>query len=110
MWEKLNRTDADSLYAAARFRAITAGVQAKNPAADAARLAKEDADRAMQWLTLACAAGYRDAAHMKRDPDLDPLRKRDDFKKLIADLEAKFPPPLEPAPPPRVFRSGRMPC
>jgi hypothetical protein len=26
---------------------------------------------------------------MKRDTDLDPLRSRDDFRKLIADLEAQ---------------------
>ena len=57
----------------------------------------------MQWLTLACAAGYRDAAHMKRDPDLDPLREREDFKKLIAELEKKFPPP-EVAPPPKAVQ------
>ena len=108
MWEKLNRTDADSLYAAACFRAITAGVQAKNPAADAARLAKDDADRAMQWLHKAVQAGYKDSAHMKKDTYLDPLREREDFKKLLADLEAKFPPPLEPAPPPPVRPSTRL--
>ena len=89
MWEKLNRTDADSLYNAACFRAVTAAVQAKNPGADATRLAKEDADRAMQWLLKAVQAGYKDAAHMKKDTDLDPLRERDDFKKLIAELEKK---------------------
>ena len=88
MWEKLNRTDTDSLYNAACFRAITAGVQAKAPGADAARLAIEDADRAMAWLTKAIAAGYKDAAHMKRDTDLDSLRERPDFKKLLAELEA----------------------
>jgi hypothetical protein len=26
---------------------------------------------------------------MKKDSDLDPLRGRDDFQKLLADLEAK---------------------
>ena len=26
-------------------------------------------------------------AHMKKDPDLDPLRERDDFKQLGKDLE-----------------------
>ncbi len=31
MWEKLNRTDADSLYNAACFRAIAAAVQVKTP-------------------------------------------------------------------------------
>jgi hypothetical protein len=27
-------------------------------------------------------------AHLKKDTDLDPLRERDDFKKLLAELEA----------------------
>ena len=88
MWEKRNRTDAESLYNASRFRAVAAGVQVKTPGADAARLAKDDADRAMQWLHKAVQAGYKDAAHMKKDPDLDPLRGREDFKKLLAELEA----------------------
>jgi hypothetical protein len=26
---------------------------------------------------------------MKTDPDLDPLRNRDDFKKLLGEVEAK---------------------
>ena len=36
----------------------------------------------------AIAKGYKNAAHMKRDKDLDPLRQRDDFKKLLTELEA----------------------
>jgi hypothetical protein len=36
----------------------------------------------------AVAKGYKDAAHMKKDTDLDPLRSREDFKKLVAELEA----------------------
>ncbi len=35
----------------------------------------------------AMKAGYKDADHMKKDTDLDPLRGRDDFKKLLAELE-----------------------
>ena len=89
MWEMLNRTDAGGLHAAARFRAVAAGVQAKAPGADAVKLARDDADRAMQWLHRAVQAGFRDAAHMKKDTDLDALRERDDFKKLLAKLEAK---------------------
>jgi hypothetical protein len=97
MWEKLIRTDAGSLYNAACFRAVTAAVQAKAPGADAARLAKEDADRAMDWLTKSVTAGYNDAAHMKKDTDLDALREREDFKKLLNALPA----PREIAPTPR---------
>ena len=74
MWEKLNRPDAASLYDAACWRAVTAAVQAKTSGAEAARLATEDADRAMAWLTKAIAAGYKDRANMEKDNDLDALR------------------------------------
>jgi hypothetical protein len=33
--------------------------------------------------------GYKDVAHMKKDTDLDPLRPREDFRKLLAELEGK---------------------
>ncbi len=36
----------------------------------------------------AVAAGYKDAAHIKQDKDLGALRERDDFKALLAELEA----------------------
>ena len=89
MWEKLNRTDADSLCEAPCCRAVTAGVQAKTPGADATQITKDDADRAVQWLHQAVQAGYKDAAHMRNVANLDPLRERDDFKELFAELEAK---------------------
>jgi hypothetical protein len=46
----------------------------------------------MELLHKAVKAGYRNAVHMKKDTDLDLLRGRDDFKKLLAELEAKSPP------------------
>ena len=36
-------------------------------------------------------AGYKDTAHMKKDPDLDPLRGREDFTKLMAEFEKTKP-------------------
>jgi hypothetical protein len=101
MLEKRNPTDAASLYNAACYRAVTASLQARAKDPDAARLAKEDADKAMAWLQKAVAAGYVDSAHMKTDADLDSLRGRADFQKLLADLEAKSEPKKELAPPPR---------
>ncbi len=91
MWEKLNRTDAFSLYNAACLRAVTAAVlkKATTPGADATRATNEHGDRAMAWLKQAVAAGFEDATHMEQDKDLDALRGRDDFKKLMLDLEAK---------------------
>jgi serine/threonine protein kinase/tetratricopeptide (TPR) repeat protein len=61
----------------------------------------EYADRAIELLRKAIRAGYKDVAHMKVDTDLEPLRDREDFKQLIADLEKKYPPKLELAPAPR---------
>jgi serine/threonine protein kinase/tetratricopeptide (TPR) repeat protein len=45
-------------------------------------------DEAMAMLRDAVAKGFKDTAHMKQDKDLDPLRGREDFKKLLAELEA----------------------
>ena len=42
----------------------------------------------MELLRQAVKAGFQDAAQMAEDPDLDPLRGREDFKKLLADLQA----------------------
>jgi len=49
-------------------------------------------DAAMKLLREAVSKGYKDVAHMKKDTDLDPLRQRDDFQKLVAELEAKAKP------------------
>ena len=57
----------------------------------------KQADLAMNWLQQAVAAGYKDAAHMKKDTDLDGLHKREDFKKLIAELESKAPTETRPS-------------
>jgi hypothetical protein len=48
----------------------------------------EQADLAMVWLQKAIAAGFKDKTKLKEDKDLDALRNRDDFKKLLADLGA----------------------
>jgi serine/threonine protein kinase/tetratricopeptide (TPR) repeat protein len=47
------------------------------------------ADRAMELLRQAIQAGYKNAAHMAEDADLAPLRPREDFKKLLAELNAQ---------------------
>jgi tetratricopeptide (TPR) repeat protein len=59
------------------------------------------ANRAIELLQRAVNAGLGDVAHIKANADLDPIRGREEFKKLLADLEAKFPPPREVLPAPR---------
>jgi tetratricopeptide (TPR) repeat protein len=47
------------------------------------------ADEAMLMLTEAVAKGYKDATSLKEELDLKPLRDREDFKRLVAELEKK---------------------
>jgi serine/threonine protein kinase/tetratricopeptide (TPR) repeat protein len=90
MWEKLKRPDAGSLYDAACMRAVTATViRATDKSEGAVKHAAVEADRAMAWLKQAAAAGFKSPAHMKSNQDLDALRDREDFKKLLEELEAK---------------------
>jgi tetratricopeptide (TPR) repeat protein len=44
------------------------------------------AAEAVQTLKESIAAGWSDAQHMSRDPDLAPLHNRDDFHRLLAEL------------------------
>ena len=46
-------------------------------------------DAAMKLLRDAVSKGYKDVAHMKKDIDLDPLRQREDYQKLVAELDGK---------------------
>src|SRR5262249_18335924 len=87
MWERLGRTDPESLYTAACMRAVTAaGLRAGSPPGPAPAAAGE-AGRAMGQLRRAVAAGFRGAARVRKDRDLDALRDREDFKALLARME-----------------------
>jgi tetratricopeptide (TPR) repeat protein len=52
-------------------------------------LAQRYADRAMALLRQAVALGYKNATQLKKDANLEPLRTRDDFMRLLAELEGK---------------------
>jgi hypothetical protein len=49
----------------------------------------EYADRAMELLTQAVKFGYDNATRLRSDSDLTLLQDRDDFRKLVAELESK---------------------
>jgi len=63
-----------------------AGVPGSNVTA---ALGAAELDRAIDVLRRAVANGYRNLPRFERDPDLDPLRKRPDFRLLM--LELAFP-------------------
>ena len=80
---------AEQLYNAACAYALCAEAarQAKSPVAGAPG-SENLAEEALALLKQAVAKGLKNAAHMKRDKDLDALRARVDFQKLLAKLEA----------------------
>jgi serine/threonine protein kinase/tetratricopeptide (TPR) repeat protein len=48
----------------------------------------KEADLAMEWLQKAAAAGFKGIGKLKQDSDLNALRERVDFRKLLAELQA----------------------
>jgi serine/threonine protein kinase/Tfp pilus assembly protein PilF len=77
-------------YDAACYLSLCVPIVAEHAGLDATQ--RKDAalfygDAAMKLLRDAVSKGYKDVAHIKKDPDLDPLRQRDDFRKLVAELE-----------------------
>jgi tetratricopeptide (TPR) repeat protein len=89
LWEKQKRTDLSSLYQAAVCRAVTATVlRATDQAASAAQRASTEADQALSWLRKAVAAGYKDVAKLQQDQDWQVLRDRQEFQKLLEELQA----------------------
>jgi serine/threonine protein kinase len=80
---------ADAYYAAC-FLSLCAPIVAKHDELGATQ--RTDAvrfygDAAMTLLRHAVDKGFLDVAHMKKDPDLDSLRQRDDFRTLVTELE-----------------------
>jgi hypothetical protein len=82
---------AGNAYDAACALALCIPLVEKDPHADAGRRhqqARFYGDQALAMLRTAVAKGYKDAANLKKDTDLDPLRGRDDFRTLLAEVEA----------------------
>jgi tetratricopeptide (TPR) repeat protein len=79
-------------YDAACFLSLCVPIVAKHDKLDATQreeTAQFYGDAAMKLLRNAVSKGYKDVAHMKKDTHLDPLRQRNDFQKLVAELEGE---------------------
>jgi tetratricopeptide (TPR) repeat protein len=75
---------ADTIYDAACIYALCA-----TAVRDDHKRADEYASRAVELLGQAVAKGYRNKAGLQQDPELNALRSRDEFKRLLHDLDPK---------------------
>lgn len=91
MLEKRRPMTNDDIYKAACCRAVAAAIQSKKAGSESARLAKEDADRAMALVAKVLATGAIGRNLLEKETDFEFLRTRDDFKKLLASM-----PPAKP--------------
>ena len=58
------------------------------PADQRELLARSYTDQAMEALRTAVRNGFRDAKHLESEPTYAPIRGRDDFRRLIHEIEA----------------------
>ena len=73
-------------YVGTRINNRSVRLNSRVASGKAADKKQEYADRAMELLHASVKAGYKDAAKLAKDRDLDVLRERDDFKKLMQAL------------------------
>jgi tetratricopeptide (TPR) repeat protein/tRNA A-37 threonylcarbamoyl transferase component Bud32 len=93
--EKLPQPDPLDLVDLAQVRSklsalVGSGKDPLTAAEEADR--RRHADEAMQALQKAVAGGFKDLDRLRKAKSLDPLRSRDDFRKLLEGLEKKQPP------------------
>ena len=84
--ERLPIIDIEYVYDRACYHALFAGAAGAPGSGLPATEGRQSADRAMDNLRRAVAAGYRNVGLMQTDTDLDPLRDRADFRALMMDL------------------------
>jgi serine/threonine-protein kinase len=88
LWEKGKAADSQTRFERARALALLAGLAADGKSGVSAAEAAAFADQAALALRDSAQAGWGNWAELK-EPDFDPLRGRDDFRKLLAEAEAK---------------------
>ena len=90
LFERIDKEGLASPYDLACLRSLSSDlVRSTGKDSSATERSRNLADQAMKSLRQAVDGGYRDLAWIDIDPDLKPLRSRDDFKALIAEIKAK---------------------
>ena len=87
--EGLRLPEGYAAFSIACSHAALAGLAGQEGTGVSAAEGKAHADQAMALLRKAVDAGFRDIHDYRTEGALDPLREREDFKKLLAELEQK---------------------
>ncbi len=95
LWEKGKAADSEALFERSRALALLAGLAADAKSGVTAAEGASFADQAVAALRDALSAGWNRPDELK-EPDLDALRSRADFQKLLAEVEAKTGPTAKP--------------
>jgi serine/threonine-protein kinase len=96
LWAKVPRLDAQTQFEQGRVLVLLAGLGQDPRAGVTAAEAAAFSDQAVAALRDALSAGWARRDELN-EPDFDPLRSREDFKKLLRELEAKPGPSAKPA-------------
>jgi tetratricopeptide (TPR) repeat protein len=95
LWAKEPVSNPQTPFERSRALALLAGLGGEANSGVTKAEAAAFADQAVAAFQDAVKAGWRDF-HDLKEPDFDPLRGRDDFKKLLAELEAAARPEARP--------------
>lgn len=100
IWEKDNSMNTQSRFESSRVLSLLTGLGIDPNSGVSAAEAAAFADKAIAGLAEVIKTDWVQSDELN-EPDFDPLRTREDFRKLIKELEAKFPREKAVAPPPR---------
>ena len=98
LYDGLASRSGEDHFGTASCRAELAGLAGRDGAGVSETDGKAEAAQAMALLKKAVDTGYRNAAAFRTESALDPLRKREDFKQLVEELEKKSPAELQRSP------------
>jgi tetratricopeptide (TPR) repeat protein len=95
LWARNQNPDVEDRFERSQALALLAGLAADGKSGVTAAEAAAFADQAIATLRDAFQAGWGNVAEVK-EPDFDAVRGRDDFQKLLAEVEAKSGPKVQP--------------
>jgi tetratricopeptide (TPR) repeat protein len=91
LWSRREAPESEDRFERSRVLAVLAGLAGEANSGVTKEEAAAYADQAVAALADAVKAGSSNWADLK-EPDFDAIRQREDFKKLAAEMEAKFGP------------------